>query len=41
MKFTDGLFLKTGREVAKEYAGRVLFTIVDNMHAAGTKAPQL
>lgn len=33
MKFTDGLFLKTGREVAKDYAGRVIFeeAIVDNM----------
>lgn len=33
MKFTDGLFLKTGREVAKNYSGRVEFgeAIVDNM----------
>jgi len=33
MKFTDGLFLKTGREVAKEYEGKVIFeeAIVDNM----------
>jgi len=33
MKFTDGLFLKTGREVAKDYAGKINFTeaIVDNM----------
>ena len=33
MKFTDGLFLKTGREVAKDYAGRIDFSeaIVDNM----------
>ena len=33
MKFTDGLFLKVGREIAKEYAGRVLFeeAIVDNI----------
>jgi len=33
MKFTDGLFLKAGREVAKDYAGRVAFSeaIVDNM----------
>ena len=33
MKFTDGLFLKTGREVAREYEGRVAFdeAIVDNM----------
>ncbi|MCX5706861.1 MAG: isocitrate/isopropylmalate family dehydrogenase, partial [Candidatus Omnitrophica bacterium] len=33
MKFTDGLFLKIGREVAKEYAGKIIFeeAIVDNM----------
>jgi len=33
MKFTDGLFLKASREVAKEYEGRVKFeeAIVDNM----------
>jgi isocitrate dehydrogenase (NAD+) len=33
MKFTDGLFLKTGREVAKLYAGKIDFSeaIVDNM----------
>ena len=33
MKFTDGLFLETGREVAKDYAGKVIFeeAIVDNM----------
>ena len=33
MKFTDGLFLQVGREVAKRYAGMVEFTetIVDNM----------
>ncbi|MFH0856217.1 MAG: isocitrate/isopropylmalate dehydrogenase family protein [Candidatus Omnitrophota bacterium] len=33
MKFTDGLFLKTGRQVAKDYAGRIEFNeaIVDNM----------
>ena len=33
MKFTDGLFLKTGRLVAKDYAGRIEFNeaIVDNM----------
>lgn len=33
MKFTDGLFLKTAREVAKEYEGKVAFddVIVDNM----------
>jgi isocitrate dehydrogenase (NAD+) len=33
MKFTDGLFLKTAREVAKEYEGRVQFeeALVDAM----------
>lgn len=33
MKFTDGLFLKTAREVAKDYAGKIVFeeAIVDNM----------
>ncbi len=33
MKFTDGLFLKIAREVAKQYEGRVEFTesLVDNM----------
>lgn len=33
MKFTDGLFLKSARAVAKEYAGKVNFeeAIVDNM----------
>lgn len=33
MKFTDGLFLKTAREAAKDYEGRVIFeeAIVDNM----------
>ncbi|KPK96524.1 MAG: isocitrate dehydrogenase [Omnitrophica WOR_2 bacterium SM23_72] len=33
MKFTDGLFLKVGRSVAKAYTGKVLFeeAIVDNM----------
>jgi len=33
MKFTDGLFLRLAREIAKEYEGRVEFsdTIVDNM----------
>lgn len=33
MKFTDGLFLKTSREVAAQYSGRVVFeeAIVDNM----------
>ena len=33
MKYTDGLFLETAREVAKSYEGRVVFEdrIVDNM----------
>lgn len=33
MKFTDGLFLKTAREVAKKYEGKVNFeeALVDNM----------
>jgi isocitrate dehydrogenase (NAD+) len=33
MKFTDGLFLKVAREVAKNYEGRVIFedALVDNM----------
>jgi len=33
MKFTDGLFLKTARDVAREYAGKITFeeAIVDNM----------
>src|SRR3989338_2379348 len=33
MKCTDGLFLRTAREVAKEYEGKILFEdrIVDNM----------
>jgi isocitrate dehydrogenase (NAD+) len=33
MKFTDGLFLKVAREVAKDYTGKIVFeeAIVDNM----------
>jgi isocitrate dehydrogenase (NAD+) len=33
MKFTDGLFLKTAIEVAKEYEGKIIFesALVDNM----------
>jgi isocitrate dehydrogenase (NAD+) len=33
MKFTDGLFLRSARAVAKDYAGKVIFeeAIVDNM----------
>lgn len=43
MKFTDGLFLKTGREVAKNYAGKVEFTeaIVDNMCMQLVQKPHL
>jgi len=42
MKFTDGLFLKTGREIAKEYAGKVEFSesIVDNMCMQLVQKPQ-
>src|SRR3989338_7852284 len=33
IKFTDGLFLKTAREIAKKYEGKVIFeeALVDNM----------
>lgn len=33
MKFTDGLFLNTAREVSKKYAGKIVFeeALVDNM----------
>lgn len=33
MKFTDGLFLKTAREVAKDYEGKIAFeeALIDNM----------
>jgi isocitrate dehydrogenase (NAD+) len=33
MKFTDGLFLRMGQEIAREYEGRVVFedVIVDNL----------
>ncbi len=42
MKFTDGLFLKAGREVALEYAGRVNFeeAIVDNMSMQLVQKPR-
>lgn len=42
MKFTDGLFLKTAREVAKDYAGKIIFeeAIVDNMVMQLVKSPQ-
>jgi isocitrate dehydrogenase (NAD+) len=42
MKFTDGLFLETAREVAAKYAGKVAFedAIVDNMAMQMVKVPQ-
>lgn len=42
MKFTDGLFLKTAREVAKEYADKIIFTeaIVDNMSMQLVQRPK-
>lgn len=42
MKFTDGLFLKTAREVAKTYAGKIVFeeAIVDNMAMQLVQKPQ-
>lgn len=42
MKFTDGLFLKTAREVAKIYTDRVIFqeAIVDNMAMQLVQKPQ-
>ncbi len=41
MKFTDGLFLKVGRQVAKEYEGKVIFeeALVDNMAMQLVKTP--
>lgn len=42
MKCTDGLFLRVGREVAKQYEGRVAFEdrIVDNMCMQLVQRPQ-
>jgi len=42
MKFTDGLFLNTAREVAKNYAGKISFeeAIVDNMSMQLVQRPQ-
>lgn len=42
MKFTDGLFLKTARQVAENYSGRVVFeeAIVDNMAMQLVLSPQ-
>jgi len=43
MKFTDGLFLETAREIAKEYEGKVEFEdrIVDNMCMQLVQTPEL
>lgn len=43
MKFSDGLFLRTAREVAEEYAGKVEFqdVIVDNMCMQLVQKPEL
>ena len=43
MKFTDGLFLKCAREVAREYAGRIEFSdcLVDNMCMQLVQHPHL
>ncbi|MBF0330635.1 MAG: isocitrate/isopropylmalate dehydrogenase family protein [Candidatus Omnitrophica bacterium] len=43
MKFTDGLFLKTGQKIAQEYAGKVVFedVIVDNMCMQLVQKPEL
>jgi isocitrate dehydrogenase (NAD+) len=42
MKFTDGLFLKTAREVALEYSGKIAFdeALVDNMAMQLVQKPQ-
>ena len=43
MKFSDGLFLETAREVAKEYEGKIEFEdrIVDNMCMQLVQTPEL
>ncbi len=43
MKFTDGLFLKTAREVAKEYEGKIQFSdvIVDNLCMQLVQNPEI
>ena len=43
MKFTDGLFLETAREVAREYEGKIGFEdrIVDNMCMQLVQTPEL
>jgi isocitrate dehydrogenase (NAD+) len=42
MKFTDGLFLKTAREVAQKYTSKIMFeeAIVDNLAMQLVKRPQ-
>lgn len=42
MKFTDGLFLKTGREVAQDYGNKIMFeeAIVDNLAMQLIQKPQ-
>ncbi|MFA5276796.1 MAG: isocitrate/isopropylmalate dehydrogenase family protein [Candidatus Omnitrophota bacterium] len=42
MKFSDGLFLKTARETAKEYEGKVIFeeALVDNMAMQLVQKPE-
>jgi isocitrate dehydrogenase (NAD+) len=42
MKFTDGLFLKTARQVAQKYIGRIVFeeVLVDNMAMQLVQKPQ-
>lgn len=43
MKFSDGLFLQTAREIAKEYEGKIEFEdrIVDNMCMQLVQTPEL
>jgi isocitrate dehydrogenase (NAD+) len=43
MKFTDGLFLRTGQKIAEEFAGKVAFedVIVDNMCMQLVQKPEL
>jgi len=43
MKFTDGLFLEVGREIAKKYEGKVEYEdrIVDNMSMQLVQKPEL
>ncbi|MDI6782599.1 MAG: isocitrate/isopropylmalate dehydrogenase family protein [bacterium] len=43
MKFTDGLFYKTAREVAKEYEGKIIYeeVLVDNMCMQLVQKPEL